>query len=118
MKDSIKVVGIILLVCIFTFIALNIEVQAQSITKVGYVYNVEYNDVEKSVKASTAAITAKAAKEGLSWTTTITSKITWKISCPDKKTYILYKDGVNIYESTTIAGIKSKYQSELLGKPL
>ena len=114
MKDSIKVLGIILLVGVFTFLACTVKVQAQTVSKTANGYNIEISDEEKAVKASVACIKAKTNYE---WTTNTSSLVKWKLEFfKDSKKYILYKNGVKDYESTTIAAIKSRYVSDLLGR--
>lgn len=87
-------------------------VQAQSITKSANSVTVSYplEDYEKAVKASSAQI---ASKEGCSWTV---DGVKWETTFINSM-YILRRNGVEIYSSTTIAAIRAKYLSELLGIP-
>jgi hypothetical protein len=114
MKDSVKFLGVILLVCIFALIACTIEVKAQSITKTATGYSISMSDEEKAIKASVAQIKAKTNYE---WSTNLGTLINWKIEFfKEDKRYVLYKNKIKDYESTTISGIKSKYASDMLGR--
>ena len=80
-------------------------------------YMIELSDEEKAIKTSSSLI---KAKQDLVWETHINNIITsWKVSyIKDTKMYILYKHHVKYYESSTIAGIRSKYASDLLGREI
>lgn len=113
-KDQIKLIGLSILVLLFVSLAFTIEVKAQSVSKTANGYNIEISDEEKAIKASVACIKAKTNYE---WTTNTSTLIKWKLEFfKDSKKYILYKNGVKDYESSTISGIKSKYVSDLLGR--
>lgn len=112
MKDKIKLIGIAVLVIIFTSIACTVF--AQTVSKSANGYNIEIADEEKAIKASVACIKAKTNYE---WTTNTSTLIKWKLEFfKDSKKYILYKNDIKDYESNTISGIKSKYVSDLLGR--
>lgn len=71
------------------------------------------SEEEKAIKISSSLIKAKT---DVQWETHINKiKVMWKIQW-NKDIYILYKNNIKYYESTTISGIRSKYASDLLGK--
>lgn len=113
-KEQLKLVAISILCILFCLLAFTINVKAQTVNKTTNGYNIEISDKEKAIKASVACIKAKTNYE---WTTNTSTLIKWKLEFfKDSKKYILYKNGVKDYESTTIAAIKSRYVSELLGR--
>lgn len=71
------------------------------------------SEEEKAIKISSNLIKAKT---DVQWETHINKvKVIWKIQW-NKDIYVLYKNNIKYYESTTISGIRSKYASDLLGK--
>jgi len=77
----------------------------------------ELSDEEKAIKSSSSCI---KAKQDLRWETHINKvKIMWEVKyIKDNKLYLLYKDHIKYYESSNIAGIRSKYASDLLGREI
>jgi hypothetical protein len=78
---------------------------------------VELSDEEKAIKTSSGCI---KSKEDLRWETHINNiKIIWEVKyIKDSKIYLLYKNHIKYYESSTITGIRSKYASDLLGREI
>lgn len=113
-KEQLKLIGVSILCLLFCVLAFTIDVKAQTVAKTANGYNIEIADEEKAIKASIACIKAKTNYE---WTTNTSTLIKWKLEFfKDSKKYILYKNGIKDYESSTISGIKSKYVSDLLGR--
>jgi hypothetical protein len=80
-------------------------------------YIIEMSEEEKAIKTSAGLIKAKT---DVTWETNINNiRISWKIAYnKDTKLYLLYKHNAKYYESSTIAGVKSKYASDLLGREI
>ena len=99
----------ILLSLLFVMIGAN----AQSITKTSTAVSISYplEDYEKAVKSSSSMI---PSKKGRAWSVN-TDK--WETTF-SANVYSLRKNGIEIYSSTTIAAIRAKYLSELLGIPM
>lgn len=78
---------------------------------------VELSDEEKAIKSSSGCI---KSKKDVKWETHINSvKIIWEVKyIKDTKLYFLYRNNIKYYESSTIAGIRSKYASDLLGREI
>jgi len=80
-------------------------------------YMIELSDEEKAIKSSSGCI---KSKEDVRWETHINSvNIAWEVKyIKDTKLYLLYKNHIKYYESSTITGIRSKYASDLLGREI
>ena len=113
MKQFLKVFTIVLCTALAI---LSTNAQSIMIDNHGRVM-VELSDEEKAIKSSSGCI---KAKQDLRWETHINSvKIMWEVKyLKDQKLYLLYRDHVKYYESSTIAGIRSKYASDLLGREI
>lgn len=101
-------IGIISLFMIMAAASTN----AQSINKTTTMVTVSYSidEYEKAVKASAGMI---PSKKTLEWT----AEGKWQ-SVYSGSAYTLYHNGVAVYSSTTIAAIRAKYISVLLGIPM
>lgn len=80
-------------------------------------YMLEHSEEEKAIKTSSSLI---KAKEDIRWESHLNNtKIMWELKYrKDSKMYLLYKDHIKYYESSTITGIRSKYASDLLGREI
>lgn len=78
-------------------------------------YMTEMSEEEKAIKLSSSLIKAKT---DIVWETHLNKvKIMWELKYrKDSKMYLLYKNHIKYYESSTISGIRSKYASDLLGR--
>lgn len=107
-----------LVILIVIYMGINMLVFGQSIAiNNSGAYMLELGDEEKAIKTSSSLIKAKTDVE---WFTEINSQqISWKVKYnKDTKMYLLYKQGLKYYESSTIAGVRSKYASDLLGREI
>jgi hypothetical protein len=80
-------------------------------------YMLEHSEEEKAIKTSSSLIKAKT---DIVWETHLNKvKIMWELKYrKDTKMYLLYKNHIKYYESSTITGIRSKYASDLLGREI
>src|SRR5690606_38980931 len=110
----IKIVFIFILLAVILVLGTSLQAQSIIINNDGRIM-VELADEEKAIKSSSSCI---KAKQDIAWETTINNiNILWKVSySKDTKIYTLYKHNLKYYESSTIAGIRSKYASDLLGR--
>ena len=115
-NDVYKIVTLGFLIVLLIFMASGTNAQSIAINNDGR-YMIELSDEEKAIKTSSSLI---KAKQDLVWETHINKiVVNWKVVfIKDTKMYILYKHHVKYYESSTIAGIRSKYASDLLGREI
>lgn len=115
-NDVYKIVTLGFLIVLLVFMASGTNAQSIMINNDGRVM-VELSDEEKAIKSSSGCI---KSKEDVRWETHLnTVKIMWEVKyIKDSKMYLLYKNHVKYYESSTIAGIRSKYASDLLGREI
>ena len=116
LTESYVIKLIALIICIVLLSSLTVQSQSIMINNDGRVM-VELSDEEKAVKSSSSCI---KSKQDIRWETHINSiKIMWEVKyLKDQKLYFLYRDHAKYYESSTIAGIRSKYASDLLGREI
>lgn len=115
-NDVYKIVTLGFLIVLLVFMASSTNAQSIAINNDGR-YMIELSDEEKAIKTSSSLIKAKT---DLVWETHINNVIvSWKVMfIKDTKMYVLYKHHIKYYESSTIAGIRSKYASDLLGREI
>lgn len=115
-KDKIKLFFIIIAIILISLIAINGKSQSILIDNNGRAM-IAFSEEEKAIKISSSII---ASKEDNRWETHLNGvKIMWEIKyIKASKLYLLYKNHIKYYESTTISGIRSKYGSDLLGRDI
>lgn len=115
-NDRYKIVTIILTLCLILSLVFKGSSQSIAINNDGR-YMLEMSEEEKAIKISSSLIKPKT---DIVWVTHINKVIVnWKLTYnKDTKMYILYKASIKYYESSTIAGIRSKYASSLLGRDI
>jgi hypothetical protein len=113
-QDKIKMVTIFIVAFLLLLLAVTVRSQSIMINNDGRPM-ITFSEEEKAVKISSSLI---KAKEDNRWETHINNvKVMWEIKYrKDTKMYLLYKNHVKYYESSTISGIRSKYGSDLLGR--
>ena len=112
--DRYKIVTIMLILCLILSLVYGGNAQSIAINNDGR-YMIEMSEEEKAIKTSSSLIMPKT---DVVWETHINKvMVSWKIVYnKDTKMYTLYKTNLKYYESSTIAGIRSKYASDLLGR--
>lgn len=113
-SDKYKLVTILFVITLLLSLVYSGNSQSIMINNSG-TYMLEMSEEEKAVKSSSTMIKAKT---DLSWETHINSiPLQWKVTYnKELKIYTLFRNGLKYYESSTIAGIRSKYASDLLGR--
>lgn len=113
-QDKVKIVVIFLFAFALLLVAVTARSQSIMISNDGRPM-IEFSEEEKAIKISSSLI---KSKEDNRWETHINkTKVMWEIKYrKDTKMYLLYKNHVKYYESSTISGIRSKYGSDLLGR--
>jgi len=116
-NDINKLVSILFLLVLLVALASNTSYSQSLMVNNDGRLMLEISDEEKAIKSSSSCI---KAKQDIKWETHINKQvIMWEVKyIKDTKMYLLYKSHTKYYESYTIAGIRSKYASDLLGREI
>lgn len=113
--QSKKIIITMIIIIILIIVSVSVVKSQSIVINNNNQYMVVMGEEEKAIKSSSSLI---KPKQNIEWETTLNGKkINWKVSyIKETKQYTLFMNSIKWYESTTIAGIRSKYASELLGR--